>query len=129
MKPYEAKNIQELIVAIKEENNWATTREAAKGLGFSHSLVAEMEAGGTTQDRRVLVSLAKAAKMPLVRVLEITGFVEAQGNLPPDVQAIVDLLKQAERENPNFATVLKRLLYAQLSEALDLPAELMEKKS
>lgn len=128
MKPHEAKNLSELIGAIQQERGWKSTRETAEGIGISHSLVAQFERGGTTEDRRVLLALAKAARIRPIRVLEISGFLDRDSTLPPDIEAILDLLLQLNKSNPQLAAATKRMLYAQLSEALDLPADFFDEE-
>lgn len=125
MKPYEATNMQELIEAIKEDRGWKSTRDAAQGMGISHTMVARFENGETTQDRDVLLALARAARLKPVRILEISGFLERESPYPPDIQAILDMLQQNEKSNPKLAAALKRIIYAELAEALDLPADIL----
>lgn len=129
MEPYKAKNMQELITAIKETRGWKSTRDAAQGMGISHTMVAKFENGETTQDRDVLIALAKASRLRLRKVLEITGYIEPEAALPPDIEAITDLLLQHQKSNPKLSQAVMLLIRAQLYSALDLPDNFLEQEN
>lgn len=116
---YDAKTVAELLAAIKEKNNWSSNHEAATGMGIGSTTVNKLVKNEMPHDWKIIDALKAASGLELPQLLEIVGWIKPDNTTSPGLRAVLYILKEFEKEDPQEAKRLIKSIYSLATSFID----------